>query len=182
MSDMTRVDLSNLDADREPTAQELAEVPTMTQAEMLQVMRSQEYKSSKLVQRLIAASIAKSQPSKPEIDPAPWNTNGEIQSGDEIQAKHETAKAMFRDPRYKTSAAYRFEVHQKLAELTQNDGGLSTGDLSTPNQSVSIGLSSSPDKGADLTVRRFHRVELAPDITGEAPARKPKPEPFADWK
>lgn len=181
MSDLTRTTLSNDDADREPTAQELAEVPTMTQAEMLQVMRSKEYKTSKLVQKLIQASIAKSNPSKPEVDAAPWNSDEPVQSGDGIAAKHETAKALFRDPRYRTSAAYRHEVHQKLAEMTQGDGALPDDAHVTPNQVLRVGLSTSPHKGADLRVMPLTRFAFDPKAQ-EAPKAKPKPEPFADWK
>lgn len=179
--DQYRVETNNSDADREPTAEELASVPTMTQAEMLKVMRSPEYRTSKLVQKLIAASIAKQNPSKPEGELMPWQSDEGVQTGDELAAKQATVTKMFRDPRYKSDPTYRLEVQQKMAELTAQDGTLSASDVNATNQSVRVQLSTSPFHGADLRVQKYHRIELRPDGPKE-PTRKPKPEPFADWK
>ena len=91
-SDVTRTSIETNDLNREPTAEELANVPTMTQAEMTEVMKSPEYRNSKLVQKLVAASIAKSNHSAPV-------TEEPVQSMDDIQAKQATFAALFRDPR-----------------------------------------------------------------------------------
>lgn len=53
MSDLTRTSIETNDLNREPTAQELAEVPEMTQAEITEVTKSSEYRNSKLVQKLV---------------------------------------------------------------------------------------------------------------------------------
>lgn len=55
----------------------------------------------------------------PDIFPAK-----EYQSPAEIEAKYDYQRQLFRDPRYKTSALYRHEVAQKLAEMTKNDAKL----------------------------------------------------------
>lgn len=173
VSQVTLDDPSN-DWNREPTAEELANAPIMTQDEMTSIMKSEEYKTSKLVQKLVAASIAKADPSAGRFAPTePQST------GDEIAAKMDTVQQMYRDPRYKSSALYRLEVAQKVANLTANDNqAISAGDLSKTNQTVSIGVSSSPFHGADLQVKKFHRVELSPDPQGsEAPKRPSKPTP-----
>lgn len=169
--DKMRVELGAGDWDREPTAQEVAAAPVMTHAEQMSIMKSSEYRTSKLVQKLVAASIAKSTPVQAQETRFDGSEPEAVQTHDEIAAKHQTFKALFSDNRYKTDPAYRFEVSQKLSAMTANDGTLDPNDMKTPNQVVSVGLSSSPYRGADLSVRKFHRVELAPSTSQEAPKR-----------
>lgn len=168
MSDIQRVTLSTDDLNREPTSDELANIPTMTAKERTEVMNSPEYRNSKLVQRLVAESIAKNDPMARVAD------GPEEQPLELVMAKQATIQRLFRDPRYKWDAAYRYEVQSKLAELTANDNEALAGiDAHGTNQSFSIAVSKSPHHGADLRVRQFARVDLEPKLTGpDAPAKK----------
>ncbi|HWV45514.1 MAG TPA: hypothetical protein VN039_05725 [Nitrospira sp.] len=168
MSNQHRIELDpNTDWNREPTAEELANAPELSQAEMLAVMKSQEYRNSKLVQKLVAASLAKGQGARLQGEEP-------MQTGDEIAAKQASLAALFRDPRYRTDAAYRYEVSQKIKALTANDNAaISNDDIGKPNQSLSVGLSTSPYHGADLRVRKFARVQIEPTMTGPTAPVKP---------
>jgi tellurite resistance protein len=160
---------NNDDLDRKPTAQELAEVPRMSKADVTKVMKDPSYKSSKLAQALVAASIQKG--FLDEIAEAE-----EAQTMDEIQAKHASFRKLFKDPRYGTDPEYRYEVQQKLKAMTVEDNTLDDGAMNQTNQVIRVGVSTSPNKGADLSVYRYHRVDLAPKITtSEAPAKKTTP-------
>ncbi|MGC4097746.1 MAG: hypothetical protein QM706_11575 [Nitrospira sp.] len=160
-----------------PTAQELSEVPTMTHAEMTEVMKSTEYKTSSKCRALVAESLRRHglQVKQPTgIDGSPVEP---VQTGDDIEAKREAVQAMFRDPRYKSSPLYRKEVAEKLAALTANDGTIPADAMKTPGQTVSVGISSSPYRGADLAVRKFGRVEMEPTFTTNQAPVKPAPAP-----
>lgn len=162
------------DLNRKPTAQELAEVPRMTKGDLLRVMRDPSYKTSKLAQALVAASIQKGL-----LDEV--TDEEEVQSMDEIQAKASHVKKLFSDPRYAHDPEYRYEVQQQLKALTVNDDSLEDGALSQANQVVRVGVSKSPYKGADLTVNRYQKIDLAPKLTtSEAPAKKATREHFSD--
>lgn len=94
---------------------------------------------------------------------------------DLIEAKQAAVQKLFRDPRYKTDPEYRYQVAKQVAALTVNDNAeVADRNAYEPNQTFSIGVSKSPVHGADLRVRRFARVELAPkDETGpNAPTKK----------
>lgn len=181
MSDLTRTEINTTDLNREPTAQELAEVPEMTQQEMTEIIRSPEYAKSSLVQKLVAASLAKS-------DHSPVPQEEPQQSPDEVAAKQDTVAAMFRNPLYKSSAAYRHEVAQKVKALTANDNvdantgqAITAEDFRTPGRTMRVSTSSSPYHGVDMRVSKFQRVETPPSYTGlEMPQakKKAKPEPF----
>jgi hypothetical protein len=174
MSDVTRTTLSN-EADREATAEELANVPSLTPQEMTEVMKSPEYRNSKLVQQLVAASIAKSDHSAPvteEPQAAP----------DDIAARQAYFSRLFRDPRYKSDAAYRYEVQQQVKAMTENDNfdsntgnALSMSDLKTPGQVMRVSVSSAQGHGVDLSVRKFQRVQVGPDVSSlEMGMQRPK--------
>lgn len=62
MSDLHRVNLENDDLNREPSAEELANAPIMTARERTEIMSSPEYAKSSFVRKIVAASIAKSDP------------------------------------------------------------------------------------------------------------------------
>lgn len=176
---MERYELTtNENFSRKATAQELAEVPTMTREEMREVMRSEEYKQSALVRELVAASMAKSNVDLNFDEPAS-EQHGRKLSGDEVEARKAAVTKLFRDPRYRYDAEYRREVALKMAEYTGSEGSLSADALKTPNQSVSIGHSTFENQGADLRVRGFNRVELAMKPFAEKPA-KPAREPFGE--
>lgn len=174
MSDVTRVELAHDDLNREPTADELANVPVMSAKERTEVMRSEEYRKSSLVRKLVAASIAKHDPMA-RVDASP-----DEQPMEQVQAKQAAIQKFFRDPRYKHDAAYRFEVHKHLAEITADDNAELAGlNAHGTNQSFSVSVSKSPFHGADLRARTFARVELDMKPTGpDAPAKK-KTEPFS---
>ena len=161
---------------RKPTAQELASVPRMTKADVRKVMADPSYKASKLAQALVAASIQKG-----FLDEVVDEEEAQA-TGDEIAARKDTVARLFSDPLYKTSAAYRFEVAQKLQEMTKDDHApLSPDAMTTPNQIVRVNHSNSAYRGSDLTVRKYQRVDLASNLSGpEAPAKKVTREHFAD--
>ena len=160
---------------RKPTAQELAEVPRMTKADVRKVMADPSYKASKLAQALVAASIQKGFLDEVVDEAEPQVT------GDEIAARKDTVARLFNNPLYKTSAAYRFEVQQKLQELTKDDHAPLLPDaLTTPNQIVRVNHSNSAYRGSDLTVTKYNRIDLAPKLTtSEAPAKKATREHFS---
>ncbi len=161
-------DSNEEEINRKPTAQELAEVPRTSRADCRRVMATADYKRSKLAQQLLQASIAKG-----FTDDDPSEGGEEVQSMDEIQAKASHVKKLFSDPRYAHDPEYRYEVQQKLKALTVNDDSLEDGAISQPNQVIRVGVSKSPYKGADLAVHRYHKIDLAPNITtSQAPAKK----------
>lgn len=181
MSDTMKVQMGQSnDWNREPTEQELAEVPEMSQAEMLEVMRSPDYKNSKLAQKLVAASLAKS-------NHTPLASSEPKQSGDELAAKRATITNMMRDPRYKSDAAYRYEVQQKLAGMTENDNHdsytgqpISKQHLQT-GHTLRVSTSTSQYHGVDITAQGVNRVQLTTDPADlRVPVAKKAPkEPFA---
>ena len=165
-----------------PTQEELATVPAMTHKEMTEIMRSDEYKTSARCRALVAESLRRHglQVKQPTgIDGSPLEP---VQSGDDIEAKREAVQALFRDPRYKTSALFRRETAEKLAALTANDGTIPADAMKTPGQTVSVGISSSPYRGSDLAVRKFARVEMEPTFTtNQAPVKSvPAKEAFSE--
>jgi hypothetical protein len=179
MSDLTRTSIETNDLNRKATPEELANVPTMTQEEMTDVMKSPEYRNSKLAQELVAASIAKSNHAAPI-------TEEPQQAPDDIAAKQATFAALFRDPRYKNDPAYRWEVAQKVKAFTANDNQdsktgapLTMADFKTPGQTMRVSVSASPAHGIDMSVRKFNRVEMPAEYTGlEMPKKKSPKEPF----
>jgi len=168
MSDLTRTTI-NSEADREPTAEELATAPVMTARERTEIMRSPEYAKSSLVRKIVAASIAKSDPMQ-HAEEGP-----EEQPYNMVEAKQATVQRLFRDPRYKTDAAYRFEVAQQLAAMTAQDNAAVVGESAyTPNQTFSISTSKSPWHGADIQLRKFNRLVISTgDETGPNKPAKP---------
>lgn len=169
MSDLTRTTI-NSEADREPTAEELANAPIMSPQERTEIMRSEQYAKSSLVRKIVAASIAKSDPMQ-HAEEGP-----EEQPYSMVEAKQAYIQNLFKDKRYKTDAAYRFEVHKQLAQLTAGDNAAVVGESAyTPNQTFSISTSRSPYHGADLRVNKLTRVVLSTgDETGPNAPAKPK--------
>lgn len=163
------------DINRSATAQEIQSVPRMTQKECLEIMKSQEYKTSKLAQEIMKASLAKGL-----LDDTAAVEQEEVQRHDHIEAKQAHIKKLFKAPEYKTDPAYRYEVEQKLAALTANDDTIDADALSTPNQSIRLSVSKSPFKGADVTVRKFNRVELETSQTSADAPAKPTREYFSE--
>ncbi len=163
---------------RKPTAQELAEVPRMTKADVRKVMADPSYKASKLAQALVAASIQKG-----FLDEVTDQDAEPMATGDEIAARKAHVKNLFSDPRYRVDASYRLKVAQELQELTKDDHeALSPDALTTPNQIVRVNHSNSAYRGSDLTIQKYHKIDLAPQLTtSEAPAKKtPTREHFSE--
>lgn len=178
MSDNTaRVELSD-DNDRPATAEELTNVPAMTQADCMEIMRSPEYKTMRRVREITAAALAKSDFASPVEEG--------YQPMDEIQAKQASIQRLFSDPRYKRDAAYRYEVQQKLAAMTAEDNfdtfsgqPLTSDDFTTPGRAVRVQVSGDRNHGASLAVQKLTRVSIGPKLTGPDAPVKPKREPFS---
>ena len=164
---------------RKATAEELAQAPRMTQKEMLEIMKSPDYKRSKLAQELIAASLAKGL-----LDAAPVETpvNEGHLSGDEVAAKQSHFRKLFNDPRYKHDAEYRREVHEKLKGLTVNDAPVDDNALSTPNRVTRVSLSPFAHEAARVESLGVHReTARTTDYVGpEAPKRSEAKEYFSE--
>lgn len=188
MSDNTvRVDLSN-DNDRPATAEELTNVPAMTQADCMEIMRSPEYKTIRRVREITAAALAKSDFGSPVE--ARFDGSRPVEEGyqpmDEIQAKQATIQRLFNDPKYRRDAAYRYEVQQKLAAMTAEDNfdkfsgnPLTTEDFTTPGRVVRVTVSGDRNHGAAFTAQKLTRVSIGPKLTGPDAPVKPKREPFS---
>ncbi|MFO0779265.1 MAG: hypothetical protein U0223_16865 [Nitrospira sp.] len=163
---------------RKATAEELANVPRMSRKEMTEVLRSEDYKRSKLAQELVRASIAKGLLSEPGEEPV----NAGHLSGDDLAAKHHAYRSMFTSPRYKTDPSYRREVAEKLRELTANDQPLEDNAIMTPNKTVRVSLSPFAHEAAKVESLGVHRAESrTTDHIGPEPKQaKPAGEYFSD--
>lgn len=161
----------------EPSFEELAEVPQMTRKEMIEIMSSEEYKSSTKVQKLIRASLAKGL-----LDDA-GNQEPQTITGDQFAAKQAYVSKLFGDPRYKHDAEYRYEVQQKIAAMSAEDGhDLKAGDARTPNTTLSVQLSNQPGQAASIRKSGVTRVQMGLHDTVGEPGPKPTTprEPFQD--
>jgi hypothetical protein len=106
------------DINREPTEQELRDVPAMTREECRDVFRSKEYKESHLVRKLTHAAMGKSDRS---IRTTAQPEEKTVDIGNSYEAKKAAARKLFADPRYKHDAQYRYEVVQKLKAFQATD-------------------------------------------------------------
>jgi hypothetical protein len=165
--------ITNSEADREPTQAELDGVPAMSQEDMVSVMGSAEYKNSNLVRKLVQASLAKSDHSKPV-------TEEPKAAPDDVAARQEYFAALFRSPRYKSDPLYRWEVAQKIKAATANDNfdsntgnRLSMDDMKNGG-TMRVSVSSAQGHGVDLSVKRFGRVSVGPDVSSLEMGMKPK--------
>lgn len=190
MSDVQRVEIVNDDLNRPAAAEELANVPAMTQKDCMEIMRSPEYKTIRRVREITAAALAKSDFGSPVE--ARFDGSRPVEEGyqpmDEISAKQASVQKLFSDPRYKRDAAYRYEVQQRVAELTVNDNfntltgdAITSEDFTTPGRVMRVQVSGDRNHGAALAVQKFTRVAVGPAMTGPDAPMKPKPkrEPFS---
>ncbi|MBX3325741.1 MAG: hypothetical protein U0223_11680 [Nitrospira sp.] len=145
------------ESNRMPTEQELRDVPRMSKAECRDIMRSPDYKRSKLAQALIKAAIAKGYTDEDEAGDA--DELGQRLTGDEIEAKQSAFRKMFKDPRYKLDGEFRREVHEKMKALTVNDQPLDDGALMTPNTTTRVSLSPFAHEAARVESLGVFRAE-----------------------
>ncbi|MBS0167558.1 MAG: hypothetical protein JSR29_15860 [Nitrospira sp.] len=153
---------------RKATAEELANVPRMSRSEMISVMKSPDYKRSKLAQQLIARSLELGLLDEPGEAPV----NADYQSGDEIAAKQSHFRKMFASKEYKTDPEYRHKVQQELKALTVNDQPLEDGALSMPNKVTRVSLSPFAHEAARVESLGVHRAESRA-TEPKAPVSKP---------
>lgn len=113
---------------RDATPEELERAAPLSQNEFNTLVASKEYKQSKLVQQLTIAGRKKGQDHEAELESHPYNVvrnrqEAVSQIGDQAAAERSGAKAMFKDPRYKTDPAFRHAVVEAIsnasAELPQ---------------------------------------------------------------
>lgn len=177
------------DHKRNPTEQELREVPAMTRAEFIDLARTAEYKQSPLIQKLAYAAVTKS--SEDYVGNALRIGSGsQTQSGDQqegqtqaetkvpfqiLEARQAKLKAMFRDPRYKTDAAYRLEVQEFLQGHAANDAPVDEKIMRQGGGVTQVGFSTKLDEGAAFNTVRQHSYQVPFTPTGpNKPAPKPK--------
>lgn len=184
MSNFQRYEPQSEEINRKATEDELANVPRMTQKAMLEVMRSPDYKRSKLAQELIAASLAKGLLNDDGSEPQPEvvGEEGQRLSGDEIAAKHSHFRKLFSNPAYKHDAGYRREVHEKLKGLTVGDAPVDDNALSTPNKVVRVSLSPFAHEAARVESLGVHRetARTTDHVGPENPVKRVVKEPFSD--
>jgi hypothetical protein len=165
-----RVDVNGQADDRrndEPTAEEIRETPPIqSTAELREVMKSEHYKTSSLARKLVVESLRKSAPNVGAIQS---QVQGQpVDVGNELEAKMDATKQLFRDPRYKTSALYRKQV----AELIQQQN-----EPVQPGDVQRVGFSRERGKFAQQEGISTIRVEFETQVSGpDKPAPKaPKP-------
>jgi hypothetical protein len=162
-----RVDVNGQADDRrndEPTAEEIRETPPIqSTAELREVMKSEHYKNSSLGRKLVVEALRKSAPNVGAIQS---QVQGQpVDVGNELEAKMDATKQLFRDPRYKTSPLYRKQV----ADLIQQQGEpVQQGDVQR------VGFSRERGKFAHQEGISTIRVEFETQISGP---EKPEPKP-----
>ncbi len=87
-------------------------------------------------------------------------------SADVLEARIAAVQADFADPRYKTSALFRYEAAQRLAKLTAGDGP-----VDTSGRGLRVEYSTDPNRAADVTPR-LGTMRVEADFE-ETPAIKP---------
>ncbi|CUS37532.1 hypothetical protein [Candidatus Nitrospira nitrificans] len=174
-----RVQLEPSAANSKATPEELAEVPSIdSRQDYLEALHDPDYATSPKYRELLSFAVAKSDhrvifgdglPSTPQPE-------SEQASAAMIEARADTMAQMFRDPRYQTSAAYRWEVQQRVAELTKNDHNrVAENALNAGGGTTSVSLPTSPHQAADIRTTAFARVLLPPTKTvGDALSVKKK--------
>lgn len=176
-----RVEMEPNSANAKATPEELAEVPAIeTRQDYLDAVNDEDYKRSPKYRELLSAAVGKSDHRVIFGDGQPSTTQPESEqaSAAMIEAKTDTMAQMFRNPLYKTSAAYRFEVQKQVAEYTKNDRNRVTENaLKAGGGTTHVSVSTGADQGADIHTRSFARVLLPPTKTvGEALAVRKKSE------
>jgi hypothetical protein len=165
-----RVEMNGQEDDHrndEPTAEELREIPPMeSTAELREVMKSEHYKTSHLARKLVVESLKKSAPNVGAIQS---QAGQRIDVGNELEARMDATKQLFRDPKYKTSALYR----QQVAELVRQHSN----EAVQPGEVMRVGFSNEPGRFAKQEGISTIRVEFETQVSGpNKPAPKaPKP-------
>lgn len=177
-------DIREYDYKRNPTDQELAEVPPISRDEFLELARSDEYKHSPLIQKLAAAGVAKSDSADHVGNSLRIGSNQQEENVQEtkvpfqiLEARQAKVKAMFRDPRYKSDAAYRQEVAEFLQSHAGNDAPTDERIMRQGGGVTQVGFSTKIGEGAAIVTNRQSSYQAPANITGPnkpAPSGKPK--------
>lgn len=174
-----RIQMEPNSANAKATTEELAEVPAIeTRQDYLEAVNDEDYKRSPKYRELLSQAVGKSdhrvlfgdgQPStpQPESERAPAAM---------IEARADTMAHLFRDPRYKSSAAYRYQVQQQVAEMTKNDRYTVVENAEKAGGGTTrVSVSTKGDQGADINTTAFARILLPPTKTvGDALAVRKK--------
>ena len=162
-----RVDVNGRADDRsndEPTAEELREIqPMESTAELREVMKSEHYKNSSLGRKLVVESLKKSAPNVGAVQP---RMSERVDVGNELEAKMDATKQLFRDPKYKSSALYRKQVADLIQQ--QSTEPVQPGDV------MRVGFSPERGRYAQQEGISTVRIEFETKMTGP---EKPEPKP-----
>jgi hypothetical protein len=162
-----RVEMNGQEDDHrndEPTAEELREIPPMeSTAELREMMKGEDYKTSRLVRALVVESLKKSAPNVGAIQS---QAGQRIDVGNELEARMDATKQLFRDPRYKTSALYRQQVTEMIRQHSNEQ--VQPGDV------MRVGFSPEPGRFAKQEGISTIRVTFETQKTGP---NKPEPKP-----
>ena len=164
-----RVEMEPNSANAKATPEELAEVPAIeSRQDYLDARNDPDYATSPKYRELLSAAVGKSDhrilfgDSQPTTQPS----ESERASAAMIEARADTMKKLFRDPRYKTDASFRYEVQQQVAEMTKNDRySVADNAVGAGGGTTSVSLSTSPHQAADIRTTAFARVLLPPTKT-----------------
>lgn len=178
------------DHKRNPTEAELAEVPAITREEFLELARSPEYKHSPLIQKLAYAAVAKSDHdhvgNSLRIGSRSQQGSAAEQEEDQtvveeqvpasiLEARQAKMKALFRDPRYKTDAAYRLEVEEFLNGHAGNENKVDEKIMRQGGGVTQMSFSTKPGEGAAIATHRRLSYNAPFQETGpDKPAPKEK--------
>lgn len=164
--------------DRVLTPAERANARPISREEVQQLQRSDEYRQSALVRELVAEGRRKglaleraNENHQQAVNPQASRQAAVDQIGDLQEAKMDTVKRMLRDPRYKTSAAYRHEVVQKTAEARGNRPSVSG------EKTVRTEFSKDADQVVSQTGHGCTRITVrSTDALRQGPEKPNKPE------
>jgi hypothetical protein len=162
-----RVEMNGQEDDHrndEPTAEELREIPPMeSTAELREMMKGEDYKASRLVRALVVESLKKSAPNVGAIQS---QAGQRIDVGNELEARRETVKQLFRDPRYRTDASYRHYVTELVRQHSNEPV--------QPGEVMRVGFSPEPGRFSKQEGISTIRVEFETQVSGP---NKPEPKP-----
>ena len=170
-----RVEMEPNSTNAKATPEELAEVPAIeSRQDYLDARNDPDHATSPKYRELLSAAVGKSDHRVLFGDGQPTTQSESRASSAMIEARADTMKKLFRDPRYKTDASFRYEVQQQVAEMTKNDTyAVADKALGAGGGTTSVALSTSAHQAADIRTTAFARVLLPPTKTvGDALAVK----------
>lgn len=150
----------------EPTPDELREVPPVEDnAQLLEIMRSKDYKESPLYRKLVHAALAKS---ASNVGITTQRQEKAPDVGNMVEARMQYVKDLFKNPLYKTSAVYRQQVAQMIQQSNEP---------TQHGKTMRVEYSNDPSKWAKQTGTGAYRVEFEAQKTGFYKPEKPQPKP-----